>query len=79
MLFLPAARRCHYGAGPNMAGKSTVLRMTCAVALLGAAGLMAPARAATVPYIDAFMLRNFSADSPTEGLSAFAVEMQEMR
>lgn len=65
--------------GPNMAGKSTVLRSTAAVALLAAVGLHAPARSATVPYIDAFMLRNFSADSPLEGKSSFAVEMTEMR
>lgn len=66
-------------AGPNMAGKSTVLRMTCAVALLGASGLLAPAASASIPYIDAFMLRNFSADSPIEGRSSFMVEMLEMR
>eukprot|EP00891_Asterochloris_glomerata_P007043 jgi/Astpho2/7043/gw1.00107.195.1_t len=62
-----------------MAGKSTVLRSTCAVALLAACGLHAPAQAATVPFTDAFMLRNFSADSPLEGRSSFAVEMHEMR
>jgi hypothetical protein len=28
---------------------------------------------------DAFMLRNFSSDSPLEGRSSFAVEMTEMR
>lgn len=62
-----------------MAGKSTLLRSTAAVALLAAAGLHAPARTATIPYLDAFMLRNFSADSPLEGKSSFAVEMTEMR
>jgi ABC-type Mn2+/Zn2+ transport system ATPase subunit len=36
--------------GPNMAGKSTILRSVCAVALLGACGLYAPAAAATLPY-----------------------------
>ncbi|PSC73121.1 DNA mismatch repair mitochondrial isoform X1, partial [Micractinium conductrix] len=65
--------------GPNMAGKSTILRSVCAVALLGACGLYAPAHTAAVPYFDAFMLRNFSSDSPLEGRSAFAVEMTEMR
>ena len=66
--------------GPNMAGKSTLLRSTCAVALLGACGLAVPASSSTaVPYFDAFMLRNFSADSPLEELSSFAVEMKEMR
>ena len=62
-----------------MAGKSTMLRMTCSVALLGACGLFAPAASATVPYIDAFMLRNLSADSPLENKSSFFVEMTEMR
>ena len=66
-------------AGPNMAGKSTIMRSTIAVALLGSCGLFGPAQAARVPYIDAFMLRTFSADAPTEGRSSFAVEMVEMR
>ncbi|KAL0046056.1 hypothetical protein WJX82_001167 [Trebouxia sp. C0006] len=65
--------------GPNMAGKSTILRSVCAVALLSACGLYAPVQSAVVPYTDAFMLRNFSADSPLEGKSSFAVEMVEMR
>ena len=65
--------------GPNMAGKSTLLRTLGAVALLGACGLAVPAASAAVPYIDAFMLRNFSADSPVDGRSSFAVEMTEMR
>ena len=65
--------------GPNMAGKSTLLRSLCAVSLLAACGLTVPATAAAVPYIDAFMLRNFSADSPVDGRSSFAVEMTELR
>ena len=66
--------------GPNMAGKSTMLRSTCACALLGACGLAIPADDTTkIPYIDAFMLRNFSSDSPLEGRSSFAVEMMEMK
>lgn len=51
---LPACRAawlCVQGmfllTGPNMAGKSTVLRSTAAVALLAACGLMAPASRAT--------------------------------
>lgn len=66
-------------AGPNMAGKSTILRSVCAVALLSSCGLYAPVQRAVIPYTDAFMLRNFSADSPLEGKSSFAVEMVEMR
>lgn len=62
-----------------MAGKSTVLRSTVAVALLAACGFYAPVASAAVPYTDAFMLRTFSADAPLEGRSSFAVEMVEMR
>lgn len=65
--------------GPNMAGKSTVLRSVAATCILASCGLCVPARSACVPFIDAFMLRTFSADSPLEGRSAFAVEMNEMR
>ena len=32
-----------------------------------------------VPFYDAFMLRNFSGDSPQEGLSSFALECVDMR
>ena len=62
-----------------MAGKSTTMRSLCAVAVLAACGLYAPVTRATVPYTDAFMLRTFSADSPLEGKSSFAIEMTEMR
>ena len=61
------------------AGKSTVLRAICAVALLGSCGLMAPAERAVVPFLDFIMLRNFSGDSPLEGRSAFAMEMAEIK
>lgn len=62
-----------------MAGKSTVLRSTAAVALLGTVGLHAPAMSAQLPYLDAIMLRTFSSDNPLEGNSSFAVEMLEMK
>ena len=68
-----------HAAGPNMAGKSTILRSTMAVALLAACGFYAPVASAAVPYTDAFMLRTFSTDAPSEGRSSFAVEMVEMR
>lgn len=64
--------------GPNMAGKSSIMRSLCSVALLSACGLYAPVEKAIVPYTDAFMLRTFSADAPIEGRSSFAVEMNEM-
>ena len=49
------------------------------VALLGCCGLMVPSAKASVPFYDAFMLRNFSGDSPLEGLSSFALEMVDVK
>ena len=65
--------------GPNMAGKSTVLRAVAACALLAQCGLHVPAHAARVPRLDALIVRMSSTDSPSEGLSSFAVEMMEMK
>lgn len=62
-----------------MAGKSTVLRSTAAVALCAMCGLLVPAKRAVVPRFDRVELRTFVGDAPTEGMSAFAVEMSEMR
>lgn len=56
--------------GPNTAGKSTVLRSTCAVALLANCGLFVPAARAVVPRFDAFVLRNFSGRCSTGIVSA---------
>ncbi len=56
-----------------------MLRSVCAVALLANCGLLVPARRVRVPFYDAFLLRNFSGDSPVEGMSSFALEMQEVQ
>jgi hypothetical protein len=64
--------------GPNMAGKSTLMRATVATALLANCGLHAPSSVGTVvPPIDFFYLRSASADTPTEGRSTFALEMED--
>lgn len=65
--------------GPNMAGKSTILRSLAAVALLAQCGLHVPAVSAQVPRLDALIVRMASTDSPVEGLSSFAVEMLEIK
>jgi len=65
--------------GPNMAGKSTVLRSVAALALLAQCGLHAPAISAQVPRLDSLIVRMASTDSPVEGLSSFAVEMLEIK
>jgi hypothetical protein len=64
---------------PLPPGKSTVLRSLAAVSLLGVSGLLVPAAAVDMSWLDTIMLRNFSGDSPAEGRSAFGAEMFEMR
>ena len=64
--------------GPNMAGKSTVLRATACAALLSNCGLFVPAETAVVPHFDNLVARMSSTDSPAEGLSSYAVEMAEV-
>lgn len=57
--------------GPNGGGKSSILRSICAAALLSVCGLMVPAREASVPKLDAIMLRMMSTDSPADNKSSF--------
>ena len=64
--------------GPNTAGKSTVMRTVCGVALLANCGFMVPASKAYVPFMDGFFFRAASFDAPAERMSAFAVECTEV-
>ena len=54
------------------------MRSVCVAALLGNCGLLVPASAARIPGHDGFFLRAASFDAPSEGLSAFAVEMLDV-
>jgi hypothetical protein len=63
--------------GPNMAGKSTILRAAGAAALLANCGLHVPAAEAQVPRFSAYYVRMASADSPAEGLSHWGLDMKE--
>jgi DNA mismatch repair ATPase MutS len=49
------------------------------VALLANCGLMVPCSSAVVPRYDCFFLRTASFDVPSEGKSAFALEMEDVR
>jgi len=64
--------------GPNMAGKSTIIRSLGAVCLLANCGFMTPVETAQVPQFSSFSVRMMCADSPLEGQSAFAVEMLDL-
>eukprot|EP00850_Spirogloea_muscicola_P007613 SM000039S14443 [mRNA] locus=s39:108821:115808:- [translate_table: standard] len=65
--------------GPNGGGKSSLLRSTCAAALLASCGLAVPAKSGSVPPLDLVIIRMMSADSPADGKSSFQVEMAELR
>lgn len=64
---------------PNMSGKSTLMRSILVAALLANCGLFVPCSKAQVPRYDHFFLRTSSHDVPSEGKSAFALEMEDMR
>ena len=63
--------------GPNMAGKSTLMRQVALCSLLAQAGGFVPAEAAVLPVLDAVMTRIGASDDISEGASTFMVEMRE--
>ena len=63
--------------GPNMAGKSTVMRQVAICAILNQIGCFVPARKAEIPLFDGIFTRVGAADDLSRGLSTFMVEMTE--
>ena len=63
--------------GPNMAGKSTVMRQVALTALLAHAGSFVPAKRARVGLCDRIFTRVGAADNLGRGRSTFMVEMIE--
>ena len=63
--------------GPNMAGKSVVLRQTALVVLLAQVGSFVPATRARVGVVDALFTRVGASDNLAAGESTFLVEMNE--
>ncbi|UQZ88057.1 DNA mismatch repair protein MutS [Deltaproteobacteria bacterium Smac51] len=63
--------------GPNMAGKSTILRQTALIVLLNQAGSFVPAEYAKLSLRDRIFTRVGAADDLTRGRSTFMVEMSE--
>src|SRR6266545_1688155 len=63
--------------GPNMAGKSTVMRQAALVVLLAQMGSFVPARRARVGIVDRIFTRVGASDDLARGRSTFMVEMTE--
>ena len=63
--------------GPNMAGKSTVMRQTAIAAILCQAGGFVPAFEAEMPIFDGIFTRVGASDDLSRGQSTFMVEMSE--
>ncbi len=63
--------------GPNMAGKSTVLRQVALTVLMAQMGAFVPAAHASLPVVDKIFTRVGALDNLSQGQSTFMVEMQE--
>jgi DNA mismatch repair protein MutS len=63
--------------GPNMSGKSTMLRQVALIVLMAQMGMPVPATAARIGIVDRIFTRVGATDELTRGRSTFMVEMQE--
>jgi DNA mismatch repair protein MutS len=63
--------------GPNMSGKSALLRQTALIVIMAQAGCFVPAQAADIGMIDKIFTRVGASDNISSGESTFMVEMNE--
>ncbi len=63
--------------GPNMSGKSALLRQTALIVLMAQMGSYCPAKRATIGLVDKIFTRVGASDNISSGESTFMVEMNE--
>ena len=77
VLLDPGTRQLLMITGPNMSGKSALLRQTALIVLLAQIGCYVPASAATIGLVDRIFTRVGTSDNLSTGESTFMVEMNE--
>ena len=73
----PATQQVIILTGPNMSGKSAILRQTALITLMAHMGSFVPAAAARIPLTDKIFTRVGASDNLSGGESTFMVEMNE--
>jgi DNA mismatch repair protein MutS len=64
--------------GPNMAGKSTIMRQAALIVIMAQMGSFVPAKEAHLGLVDRIFTRVGASDDLTRGRSTFMVEMEEV-
>jgi len=73
----PSSQQIIILTGPNMSGKSAILRQTALITLMGHMGSFVPASYAKLPLTDKIFTRVGASDNLSGGESTFMVEMNE--
>ncbi|HMH34228.1 MAG TPA: hypothetical protein VK543_14420, partial [Puia sp.] len=77
ILLDPLSQQIIILTGPNMSGKSAILRQTALITLMAHIGSFVPADAAKIPLTDKIFTRVGASDNLSGGESTFMVEMNE--
>lgn len=77
MILDPSTQQIIILTGPNMSGKSALLRQTALITLMAHMGSFVPAIAAKIPLTDKIFVRVGASDNLSAGESTFMVEMNE--
>ncbi|WP_188929650.1 DNA mismatch repair protein MutS [Puia dinghuensis] len=77
LLLDPATQQIIILTGPNMSGKSALLRQTALITLMAHMGSFVPCDAAQIPLTDKIFTRVGASDNLSGGESTFMVEMNE--